>query len=77
MKRALVTSLGLCLGLAAAPALAETKNPGTCVFLWSSDVQSFDPAYIADTPSSYGVLNVYNRLLNFKGSEISEFVPAL
>lgn len=77
MTRAVATSLGLCLALAAAPALAQTKNPGTFIFLWASDIQSFDPAYIADTPSSYGVLNVYNRLLNFKGSEISEFVPAL
>jgi len=77
MHRALAASLGLGLGLMASVAVAETKNPGTFVFLWSDDIESFDPAYIADTPSSYGVLNVYSRLLNFKGSEISEFVPAL
>ncbi|MCR8725740.1 ABC transporter substrate-binding protein [Frigidibacter sp. ROC022] len=77
MKRAIAMSLGLGLGLMATTAIAETKNPGTFVFLWTDDVQSFDPAYIADTPSSYGVLNVYSRLLNYKGSEISEFVPSL
>lgn len=77
MKRLL--ALALCLGLSAAvpPAIAETKNPGTFVFLWTNDILSFDPAYIANTPSSYGVLNVYSRLLNYKGSEISEFVPAI
>lgn len=77
MTRTLASTLGLCLALGATGALAETKNPGTFVFLWADDVASFDPAYIANTPSTYGVLNVYSRLLDYKGSEISEFVPAL
>ncbi|RQP21032.1 MAG: ABC transporter substrate-binding protein, partial [Brucella intermedia] len=77
MKRALALALSCGLGLAVAPAVAQTKNPGTFVFLWTDDIQSFDPAYIANTPSSYGVLNVYSRLLNYNGSQISEFVPAL
>ncbi len=63
MKRALSTTLSLCLGVMASTAIAETKNPGTFVFLWTDDIQSFDPAYIADTPSS-GALNVYSRLLD-------------
>jgi peptide/nickel transport system substrate-binding protein len=65
MKLALALALSWGLGLAAAPAVAQTKNPGTFVFLWTDDVQSFDPAYIANTPSSYGALNVYSRLLNY------------
>jgi peptide/nickel transport system substrate-binding protein len=77
MKRTLTIAASLILGMAASSAMAETKNPGTFVFLWTDDVQSFDPAYIANTPSSYGALNVYSRLLNYKGSEISEFVPAI
>lgn len=77
MKRALASALVLSTGLMASTAFAETKNPGTFIFLWLSDIESFDPAYIVDTPSTYGALNVYSRLLNFKGSEISEFVPAL
>ncbi len=48
MKRALSTTLSLCLGVMASTAIAETKNPGTFVFLWTDDIQSFDPAYIAD-----------------------------
>ena len=52
MHRALAASLGLGFGLMASVAVAETKNPGTFVFLWSDDVESFDPAYIADTASS-------------------------
>lgn len=58
-------------------AQAEVMNPDTLIFLWGDDVVSFDPAYIGNTPSSYGALNVYSRLLNYNGSEISEFVPAL
>jgi len=77
MKRTLALALCLGLGIAAAPAMAETKNPGTFVFMWTDDIQSFDPAYIANTPSSYGALNIYSRLLNFNGSKISEFVPSL
>ncbi|QKC99537.1 ABC transporter substrate-binding protein [Mesorhizobium sp. NZP2298] len=77
MKRALALAFCMGIGAFASPAVAETKNPGTFVFLWTDDVQSFDPAYIANTPSSYGVLNVYSRLLNYNGSQISEFVPSL
>ncbi len=76
MRKRLVAALGLAL-LAATSASAQTKNPGTLVFLWTDDIQSFDPAYIGNTPSSYGVLNIYSRLLNYNGSAISEFVPAL
>lgn len=75
MKRSL--ALALLLSLSSAPVLAETKNPGTFVFLWKDDILTFDPSYVANTPSSYGVLNVYSRLLNYNGSKISEFVPAL
>ncbi|TIT51441.1 MAG: ABC transporter substrate-binding protein, partial [Mesorhizobium sp.] len=77
MKRALALAFCMGIGAFASSAVAETKNPGTFVFLWTDDVQSFDPAYIANTPSSYGVLNVYSRLLNYNGSQISEFVPSL
>ena len=77
MKLALALAMGMGLAVTAAPVMAETKNPGTFVFMWTDDIQSFDPAYIANTPSSYGALNIYSRLLNFNGSKISEFVPSL
>jgi peptide/nickel transport system substrate-binding protein len=77
MKTAFASTLGLCLGVLASPLAAETKNPGTFVFLWADDIQSFDPAYIANTASSYPILNVYSRLLDFDGSEISKFIPSL
>jgi len=76
MIKRVVAALGLSL-LAASSVMAQTKNPGTLVFLWTDDVQSFDPAYIGTTASSYGPLNIYSRLLNYNGSEISEFVPGL
>lgn len=56
---------------------AEITNPDTLVFLWKDDVQSFDPAYIGNTPSSYGPYNIYSRLLDYDGDQISSFVPAL
>ncbi|MGV3490994.1 MAG: ABC transporter substrate-binding protein [Devosia sp.] len=76
MKRCLLAALGLAL-LTSTAVQAQTKNPDTLVFLWTDDVQSFDPAYIGTTPSSYGPLNVYSRLLNYNGTQIAEFVPGL
>lgn len=69
-----LAAAALCAGL---PASSQVMNPDTLVFLWADDVVSFDPAYIGNTPSTYGTLNVYSRLLNYNGEEISEFVPAL
>ncbi|MGI3124673.1 ABC transporter substrate-binding protein [Nitratireductor sp. PBL-C9] len=56
---------------------AQVNNPGTLVFLWTDGIQSLDPAYIGNTPSTYASLNMYNRLLGYDGSNISEFVPSI
>ncbi|GGL76464.1 ABC transporter substrate-binding protein [Wenxinia marina] len=77
MKQFTALPLLAAAGLAASAAQAQVTNPDTLVFLWTDDVQSFDPAYISNTPSSYGTLNVYSRLLAYDGEQISEFVPAL
>lgn len=77
MKRWLGAGIGLAMLASSAIAHAEIKNPGTLVFLWTDDIRTLDPAYIVSTNSTYVSRNTYMRLLNYKGSEISEFVPAL
>lgn len=77
MKSWIGPSLGIALLALSGAAQAELKNPGTLVYLWTSDIRTLDPAYMADTPNTYVSINTHMRLLNYKGSEISEFVPAL
>ncbi|MGZ9810465.1 ABC transporter substrate-binding protein [Pseudoroseicyclus sp. H15] len=69
--------LAVAAAIAGGAAQAQVTNPDTLVFLWTDDVQSFDPAYIGNTPSSYGPYNIYSRLIDYDGDQISEFVPAL
>ncbi len=77
MKRYISIVSGAAIMALASTAQAEIKNPDTLVFLWNSNISSLDPAYIGDTPSTYASLNVYSRLLDYDGSNISSFVPAL
>lgn len=77
MLRILMTVSLLALLAAGGAARAEVRNPGTLIFLWTSGIQSLDPAYIGNTPSTYASLNMYNRLLAYDGSNISEFVPSI
>jgi len=76
MRRWLFLSLVLLL-IAGVTALGEVKNPGTLVFLWTSDLRTMDPAYVASTPGSYAPFNLYDRLLNYKGESIDEFIPGI
>ena len=68
---------GLALLAIGGTADAEVKNPDTLIFLATFDITSLDPAYIGNTPSTYASYNIYSRLLDYDGSNISEFVPAL
>lgn len=77
MKRHLSLVSGIALAALTGTAGAEIKNPDTLVFLTTSNVSSLDPAYIGDTASTYASLNVYSRLLDYDGSNISDFVPSL
>jgi peptide/nickel transport system substrate-binding protein len=56
---------------------AAITNPNTLVFLWNDDIRTLDPAYVGSTPGSYAPLNTHDRLLNYDGKEISEFLPGL
>lgn len=77
MKTLYPMTIAAAAGLFATFANAQVTNPDTLVFLWKDDLQSFDPAFISNTPSTYGSLNVYGRLLDYDGERISEFVPAI
>lgn len=76
MKRLSALS-GLALLAMGGTVVAEVKNPDTLIFLATFDITSLDPAYIGNTASTYASYNVYSRLLDYDGSNISEFVPAL
>jgi peptide/nickel transport system substrate-binding protein len=64
--------------LAAAVAhAAPVKNPDTFVVAEIGEVGSLDPAFPYDGASQALILNVYDTLIAFKGSSLSEFEPRL
>ncbi|OGS01663.1 MAG: hypothetical protein A2V88_10885 [Elusimicrobia bacterium RBG_16_66_12] len=52
----------------AAGAAAAVKNPETFVYAAAADIDSFDPAWAYDTMSHNIIANVYEYLLDFRGS---------
>jgi peptide/nickel transport system substrate-binding protein len=60
-----------------AVALGALKNPDTLTVLWVDDIRGLDPGYAASTPESWPIYQVFDRLINFDGPAISEFVPCL
>ncbi|MBF0276596.1 MAG: ABC transporter substrate-binding protein [SAR324 cluster bacterium] len=77
MKNLLIVLAGIAVLALGGTAYGQIKNPNTLIYLTTDDISSLDPAYIGDTPSTYSSYNVYSRLLDYNGSNISEFVPAL
>jgi peptide/nickel transport system substrate-binding protein len=77
MKRLFALLSGVAFTAMAGAASAEIKNPDTLIFLTTDNISSLDPAYIGDSPSTYASISVYSRLLDYDGSNIAEFVPAL
>ena len=75
--RFLVVCCSMAMLLMGSVANAAITNPNTLVFLWTSDIRTLDPAYVGSTPGSYAPLNSHDRLLNYDGKEISEFLPGL
>ena len=75
--RFLVVCCSMAMLLLGSVANAAFTNPNTLVFLWTSDIRTLDPAYVGSTPGSYAPLNSHDRLLNYDGKEISEFLPGL
>ena len=76
MKRAVLFAV-VVLMIVGLAGFAQVKNPGTLTMLWTSDLRTMDPAYVASTPGSYAPFNLYDRLLNYKGEAIDEFIPGI
>ncbi len=58
-------------------ASAAVKNPDTFTHLSISDIDGLDPAWAYDTSSHNVLANVYEFLLAFKGSSLTELEPRL
>src|SRR6056297_1309072 len=79
MRKSLVLFLSLLLvfslvGLANA---AEVKNPETFVYAAYGDRNTLDPHYCYDTSSGEAINQVYENLIKYKGSSVTEFEPML
>ncbi len=76
-KFALTTTLFLLAGCSA-PQTGEPsaiKNPDTLTYVMFSDLDSLDPAWSYDSSSRLIILNVYEYLVEYKGSSTEELVP--
>ena len=50
------------------------RNPDTCTYVTISDLDSLDPAWSYDSASHLVILNVYEYLVEYKGSSTEELV---
>ena len=76
-KLTLITALFLFAGCGT-PRIGELtamKNPDTCTYVTISDLDSLDPAWSYDSSSRLIILNVYEYLVEYKGSSTEELVP--
>jgi peptide/nickel transport system substrate-binding protein len=71
--------LAILMVLLAAGALfaADIKNPDTFVYLAYGTIDSLDPAKAYDNASGGCIQNIYEGLIDYKGSSTTEFVPVL
>jgi peptide/nickel transport system substrate-binding protein len=60
-----------------AKATAGIKNPDTFVYLSYGTIDSLDPAKAYDNASGGCIQNIYEGLVDYKGSSTTEFVPVL
>lgn len=65
----------LLLAASAARAVEPVKNPDTFALAEIQDVSSLDPAFPYDGASQSIIQNVYETVIGFKGSSVSEFEP--
>lgn len=67
----------LALAAAVARAAEPVKNPDTFTLAEIQDVSSLDPAFPYEGSSQSIIQNVYETLIGFKGSSVSEFEPRI
>lgn len=72
-----MTHAPLLLLAAALAAAAPAKHPDTFTNLEIGEVTSLDPAFPYDAASQSLIQNVYETLIAFKGSSLSEFEPRI
>lgn len=58
-------------------ACAEEVNKDTLIVAHKGEMESLDPVYSYDGVTQGLIINVYDTLLKFKGSEMSEFEPSV
>lgn len=69
--------LAACCWLYAIPLHAAVKNPDTYVHITAGDWDTLDPAWAYDTASHSIQDNIYEFLVRYKGSSVTDFEPSL
>jgi peptide/nickel transport system substrate-binding protein len=77
MKRFLVIAFVLAVVAGMAVAAPAIKNPDTFIEAEIGDIVSMDPAVAYDNASWSIICVLYDRLLDFKGADLGNFVPKL
>ncbi len=78
MKKLLVISVLVAVLVLSSIAFAEAvKNPTTITEVTIGDADTFDPAYSYDTASGEVIQNMYDNLIMYKGTSITEFAPMI
>jgi len=83
IKRTVATIIVIAICLAALPFAAcddgplDIKNPDTFIMAQASDIVTLDPACAYDTISGGQIKNIFDTLIDFDGSSMTEFVPRL
>jgi len=77
MKRLLVLLVAMTVAAGALFAAGTIKNPDTLIFANISDCVSLDPAVGYDNASWSVIQVIYDRLVDFKGTDTGAFVPKL
>jgi len=65
------------LAASVARAAEPVRNPDTFTLAEIQDVSSLDPAFPYDGSSQSIIQNVYETVIGFKGSSLSEFEPRI
>lgn len=68
---------GLAVSLALLSTAFAATPKDTLVYQWSSDIPTLDPVMTYDTASGAIVENIYEGLLTYKGSSLTELEPLL
>jgi peptide/nickel transport system substrate-binding protein len=77
MKRLLVLLCILAALTGTVFAAGAIKNPDTFIYAAYGTIDSLDPAKAYDNASGGVIQNIYESLIDYKGSSTSEFVPVL